>query len=224
MKNRLSFLIILIFLFCLCMNVEGKNRSEVRHMEEKKGFLTEEQGKFLIKVARKAIEDELFGKGLKRVPLENLPDELKRPGAAFVTITEKGQLRGCIGHIIAREPLIRSVEDNAIAAAFEDPRFFPLRKDEFKDIKIEVSVLTEPKPLKYKDANDLLNKLRPGIDGVIIKKGPYTATFLPQVWEQLPDKELFLSHLCMKAGLPSDEWKRGDLEVFTYQVQAFEEE
>ena len=193
-------------------------------MEEKKGFLTEEQGKFLIKVARKAIEDGLFGKGLKRVPFEDLPDELKRPGAAFVTITEKGQLRGCIGHIIAREPLIRSVEDNAIAAAFEDPRFFPLRKDEFKDIKIEVSVLTEPKPLKYKDANDLLNKLRPGIDGVIIKKGPYTATFLPQVWEQLPDKELFLGHLCMKAGLPSDEWKRGDLEVFTYQVQAFEEE
>ncbi len=221
--RRLSLFIFVLFLL-LCINVEGKNISEVRHMQENKGFLTKEQGEFLIKVARNAIESELFGKGLKRTPLEGLSEKLKKPGAAFVTITEKGQLRGCIGHIIAREPLIRSVEDNAIAAAFEDPRFFPLRKDEFKDIKIEVSVLTEPRPLKYKDAEDLLNKLRPGIDGVIIKKGPYTATFLPQVWEQLPSKELFLEHLCLKAGLPSDEWKRGKLEVFTYQVQAFEEE
>ena len=218
----LAFSMAVLFLFC--MNGEAKNISEVKPMQEKKGFLTEEQGKFLIKVARNAIQAELFGKGLKRTSLEELPEELKRPGAAFVTITKNGQLRGCIGHLVAREPLIRSVEDNAIAAAFEDPRFFPLGKDEFKDIKIEVSVLTEPKPLKYKDADDLLSKLKPGIDGVIIKKGPYTATFLPQVWEQIPNKELFLEHLCLKAGLPSDEWKKGDLEVFIYKVQAFEEE
>jgi len=219
--RKLFFLMVALSLFCI--NVEGKNM-EVRHMEKRNGFLTKEQGEFLLRVARDAIKAELFGKDFKRTPLEDLPEELKKPGAAFVTITENGQLRGCIGHIIAREPLIRSVEDNAIAAAFEDPRFFPLRKDEFKDIKIEVSVLTEPRPLKYEDADDLLNKLRPGIDGVIIKKGPYTATFLPQVWEQLPSKELFLEHLCLKAGLPSDEWRKGKLEVFTYQVQAFEDE
>jgi AmmeMemoRadiSam system protein A len=193
------------------------------YIKQEDGYLSEEQGKFLLKVAREAIEAELFGKGLKRRSLDKLPEIFKKSGAVFVTITKRGQLRGCIGHIIAHEPLIRSVEDNAIAAAFEDPRFFPLSKEEFKDIKIEISVLTEPKPLEYKDAKDLLNKLRPGIDGVIIKRGPYTATFLPQVWEQLPEKELFLSHLCLKAGLPSDEWKRGDLEVFIYQVQAFEE-
>lgn len=220
--RRLSLLVMILFLFCI--NVEAKNVSEVRYMEQEKGFITEEQGRFLLKVARETIEAKLLSKDRKRIPLEGLPDELKRPGAAFVTITENGQLRGCIGHIIAREPLIRSVEDNAVAAAFEDPRFLPLRKEELKKIKIEVSVLTEPKPLRYKDAEDLLDKLRPGTDGVIIKKGPYSATFLPQVWEQLPNKELFLEHLCLKAGLPSDEWKRGNLKVLIYQVQAFEEE
>jgi len=222
MKRVVIFLFVIFFAF---LNNAYTQKKEVgKEMKENEGQLTKEQGKFLVKVAREIIREALFEGKIKRTPLDGLPDVFKRPGAAFVTITEHGQLRGCIGHIIAKEPLIRSVEDNAIAAAFEDPRFYPLRKDEFKDIKIEVSVLTEPKPLKYKDVNDLLNKLRPGIDGVIIKKGPYTATFLPQVWEQLPDKRMFLSHLCMKAGLPSDEWKKGDLEVYTYQVQAFEEE
>ena len=94
---------------------------------------------------------------------------------------------------------------------------------EWERIKIEVSILTDPKPLDYSDADDLLNKLRPGIDGVIIKKGFSQATFLPQVWEQLPDKKEFLTHLCLKAGLDGSEWKRAELEVSTYQVQAFEE-
>ena len=113
---------------------------------------------------------------------------------------------------------------NAINAAFRDPRFPPLSRDELNRIKIEVSILTNPRPLEYKDAQDLLAKLRPGIDGVIIKKGFHEATFLPQVWEQLPRKEDFLTHLCLKAGLDGDAWRRGDLEVSTYQVQAFEEE
>ncbi len=223
---------IVIFLLCViivsigtkALSKGSNNNLEVKNMNENTAYLTKEQGEFLLKVAREAIRQELFEGRLKRVPLEGLPEVFKKAGAAFVTLTKNGQLRGCIGHIIPKEPLIRSVEDNAIAAAFEDPRFYPLRKDEFEDIKIEVSVLTEPKPLKYKDVEDLLKKLRPGVDGVIIKKGFYTATFLPQVWEQLPNKEIFLSHLCMKAGLSPDEWKKGDLEVYTYQVQAFEEE
>ncbi len=236
MIKKKSLITLLVILTCtaililisiqnlICKNIlEGKNMNKT-DTNQQNGYLTKEQGEFLLKVARNAIESELFGNGLKRIPLDKVPKIFRKPGAVFVTLTKHGQLRGCIGHIIAHEPLIRSVEDNAIAAAFEDPRFFPLRRDEFKDIKIEVSVLTEPKLLEYKDTKDLLNKLRPGIDGIIIKKGPYTATFLPQVWEQLPDKQVFLSHLCMKAGLPSDEWQKGDLEVFTYQVQAFEEE
>ena len=92
-----------------------------------------------------------------------------------------------------------------------------------KNVKIEISILTDPKPVKFTDAEDLLEKLRPGIDGVIIKRGHYQATFLPQVWDQLPRKEDFLNHLCLKAGMDGDSWQEGDLEVFTYQVQAFEE-
>ena len=192
-------------------------------MEEVK-TLTEEQGQYLVKVARKTIENALLGRGEKETEDKNLPAVFHERRGTFVTLTEDGNLRGCIGHIIPRESIIEGVRINAINAAFRDPRFRPLSPDELDKIKIEVSILTEPKPLKYKDAQDLLNKLRPGIDGVIIKKGFHEATFLPQVWEQLPRKEDFLTHLCLKAGLDADAWRRGDLEVSTYQVQAFEEE
>ena len=111
----------------------------------------------------------------------------------------------------------------AINAAFRDPRFRPLQPDEVAQVKIEVSVLTEPIPLRYKGKEDLLSQLKPGVDGLIIKKGYHQATFLPQVWEQLPQKEAFLSQLCLKAGLDGDAWEKGDLEVSVYQVQAFEE-
>lgn len=162
----MRYLLAVIFLF-----FAGVSLSQQKKETEVKNMLTKEQGEYLLKIARKTIEEELFKGGFKRVPLEQVPEIFRRPGAVFVTLTKKGQLRGCIGHLVAKEPLIRSVEDNAIAAAFEDPRFPPLSKSEWKDIKIEVSVLTEPRPLKYKDVEDLLNKLRPGIDGVIIKKG-----------------------------------------------------
>ncbi|RLB43493.1 MAG: AmmeMemoRadiSam system protein A [Deltaproteobacteria bacterium] len=186
--------------------------------------LTEEQGKYLLKVARKTIENALLGRSEKEPEEQSLPAVFHERRGTFVTLTEHGNLRGCIGHIIPHESIIDGVRINAINAAFRDPRFRPLSRDELDQIKIEVSILTEPKPLEYKDAQDLLNKLRPGIDGVIIKKGFHEATFLPQVWEQLPRKEDFLTHLCLKAGLDGDAWKRGDLEVSTYQVQAFEEE
>jgi AmmeMemoRadiSam system protein A len=108
-------------------------------------------------------------------------------------------------------------------AAFRDPRFPPLRPDELERVVLEVSVLTEPRPLPYSGAADLVARLRPGLDGVILKKGSAQATFLPQVWEQLPEPGPFLSHLCRKAGLSADAWKRGGLDVLTYQVQYFEE-
>ncbi|MGE5838860.1 MAG: AmmeMemoRadiSam system protein A, partial [Deltaproteobacteria bacterium] len=133
-------------------------------------------------------------------------------------------LRGCIGHIIPQESLIEGVKVNAMNAAFRDPRFRPLSKPEFDKIKVEVSILTTPKPLAYTDADDLLAKLKPGTDGLIIRQGYHQATFLPQVWDQLPDKKDFLSHLCQKAGLAGDAWLFDKLEVHTYQVQAFEEE
>jgi AmmeMemoRadiSam system protein A len=119
--------------------------------------------------------------------------------------------------------MVAGVRDNALNAAFHDPRFSPLRKKELDQVHIEVSVLSEPVPLAYTDTDDLLSRLRPGTDGVIIKKGLASATFLPQVWEQLPQPEAFLSHLCMKAGLPAGQWRGGDLTVLAYQVQYFEE-
>ena len=185
--------------------------------------LSEDEGRYLIELARDTIHRRLFDKGLRDIsPPPSV--RLNQRRGTFVTLTIDGNLRGCIGHIVPKGSIIEGVRENAINAAFYDPRFRPLSKKEFDKIKIEVSILTNPEPLEYKDAEDLLAKLRPGIDGVIIKKGYHQATFLPQVWEQLPDKEEFLAHLCLKAGLDPDTWKREKLEVLTYQVQAFEEE
>jgi AmmeMemoRadiSam system protein A len=190
-----------------------------------RGNLTEEEGKDLLLVARKTIQEALLEKKKsERSPSPALesPRYLEKRGT-FVTLTIDGALRGCIGHIIPQESLIEGVRINAINAAFHDPRFRPLSNNEFPRVKIEVSILTEPAPLSFSDANDLVMKLRPGIDGVIIKKSFHQATFLPQVWEQLPDKSSFLSHLCMKAGLDGDAWKKERIDVYIYQVQAFEE-
>lgn len=186
--------------------------------------LSEEEGRHLLSEARRTIEGALFGKkGAAPSEKKGLSPVFHERRGTFVTLTKDGQLRGCIGHIIPRESMIDGVRTNAINAAFRDPRFPPVSGDEWGKIRIEVSILTDPRPLQYSDAQDLLDKLRPGVDGVIIKKGLHQATFLPQVWEQLPKKEEFLGHLCMKAGLDGSAWRRGDLEVSTYQVQAFEE-
>lgn len=186
---------------------------------------TKEQGMALVALARRTIQENLGVMPPANPKLaEALADEeLHVKTGTFVTLTMNGQLRGCIGSLEGREPLVDSVKHNALNAAFRDPRFSGLTKRELDKVHVEVSILTEPKPLAYADAQDLLKKLRPGIDGVIIRQGYAGATFLPQVWEQLPDKEEFLGHLCMKAGLKPDEWTRGRLEVQTYQVQYFEE-
>ena len=143
---------------------------------------------------------------------KELDDEKK---GCFVTIKKKGELRGCIGTIKPIYSLKDCVVKNAYNAAFRDPRFEPLRSEELKDIEIEISVLTEPQKLEYKDAEDLLNKINKGM-GVIIKKGFREATFLPQVWEEIPDKQEFLEQLCRKASLPSNCWR--DAEVYVYKA------
>jgi AmmeMemoRadiSam system protein A len=185
--------------------------------------LTEEQGNYLLVEARTTIQQALSGEPTQEKEGKDLPPVFNQKRGTFVTLTIDGNLRGCIGHIIPQESLIEGIRVNAINAAFKDPRFRPLSKDEWNRVKIEISILTDPKPLDYADADDLLQKLRPGVDGVIIKKGYRQATFLPQVWDQLQGKKEFLTHLCYKAGLDGDEWKQGALEVSTYQVQAFEE-
>jgi AmmeMemoRadiSam system protein A len=185
--------------------------------------LTEEEGMCLLSVARQTIEQRLLNLEDESQSDPDLSPKFSERRGTFVTLTIEGSLRGCIGHIIPQESMIEGIRINALNAAFRDPRFRPLSRKEWEKVKIEISILTDPKPLPYTDADDLLKKLRPGIDGVIIKKGFNQATFLPQVWEQLPDKKDFLRHLCMKAGLDWDAWKHEKLEVSTYQVQAFEE-
>ena len=188
-----------------------------------KSQLTKEEGEYLLNLARKTIEARLFNREFSEDKDSLIEKYLEKRGT-FVTLTINNNLRGCIGHIIPQESLIEGIRINAINAAFKDPRFRPLSKEEWDRVKVEISILTEPAPLEYSGADDLLTKLRPGIDGVILNKGYAQATFLPQVWDQLPDKAQFLTHLCLKAGLDGSEWKRGELTVYTYQVQAFEEE
>ncbi len=186
---------------------------------------SKEQGRVLLELARRTICKELgivADDGGQNVAALRDPD-LQAHCGVFVTLHRQGQLRGCIGSIIGMESIVSGIAKNAINAAFHDPRFAPLQVRELPDLDIEISILTDPAPLEYRDPPDLLAKLRPGIDGVILRKGMATSTFLPQVWEQLPDPEDFLSHLSMKAGLPADAWQTMALEVSTYQVQHFEE-
>jgi len=190
-------------------------------------LLTPEKGQILVKLARSTLMDK-FGLPLAPADADRMRSALSDASlqarcATFVTLKHQGRLRGCIGSLSATDPLAEDVRRNATDAAFHDPRFAPLTAKELEQVAIEVSVLTEPRPLAFSDAEDLLRKLRPNVDGVIIRQGHAGATFLPQVWEQLPKKEDFLDHLCLKAGLPRDAWRRGGLTVSTYQVQYFEE-
>jgi AmmeMemoRadiSam system protein A len=190
--------------------------------------LTEAQGALLIRLARLTLMERL---NLHVDPKEQaavaaaLKDDIfQAERGAFVTLTKGGELRGCIGHLTAVASLGESVRQNAVSAGFHDPRFPDLTAAELPEVAIEISILTQPQPLDYTDADDLVRRLRPGVDGVILssERGA-SATFLPQVWHQLPDAERFLSNLCVKAGLPIKSWKVGDLKVSTYQVQRFEE-
>jgi AmmeMemoRadiSam system protein A len=140
-----------------------------------------------------------------------------------VTLTSGGDLRGCIGALQATIPLAEDLVVHARAAATEDFRFYPVRPEETAGIEIEISILSDPVPLEYTDADDLMAKLRPGIDGVILTSGMHRATFLPQVWEKVPQPHQFLDMLCEKAGLPRRAWRTGHPDVLTYQVESFKE-
>ncbi len=141
----------------------------------------------------------------------------------LLTKSGNGELRGCIGILEARQPLILDVQEHAVAAALEDYRFPPLRFEEIDNIRIEISRLTNPIELDYDQPGDLVKLLRPGIDGVVLRDGHLRATFLPQVWEKLPQPEEFLRHLCAKMGASGDLWRRKKLQVLIYQVEEFHE-
>ena len=190
-------------------------------MQEK---LTFEEQTILLRLAREAMERGVRGEQIPPLELDSLPACLRAEGASFITLTVRGQLRGCIGRLEAYQPLAEDVREHAVAAALKDPRFPPVKEEELSGIHIEVSRLTCLVPLEYKDASDLLSKLRPHMDGVVLHDDLYRrATFLPQVWEKIPDCEEFLSNLCYKMGLEPGLWRRKHFEVLTYHVEEFHE-
>ncbi|MDE2389624.1 MAG: AmmeMemoRadiSam system protein A, partial [Betaproteobacteria bacterium] len=147
---------------------------------------------------------------------------LSRPGATFVTLTQHGELRGCIGSLQACDPLIDDVSNNAVSAAVRDPRFMPLTADELDSVSVEVSLLSELQPLKFASEADALAQLRPETDGVVFEYGPYRSTFLPQVWESLPQSSQFLAKLKSKARLPEDFWDE-EIQLSRYTVSKWRE-
>ena len=186
--------------------------------------LTLEEQKTLIHLAREAIECRVKGEKLWPLDPSSLPFHLREQGASFITLTVHGQLRGCIGSLEPHQPLADDVREHAVAAALEDPRFPPVQLNELNGIKIEVSRLTRPVPLDYKDAEDLLSKLHPNVDGVILRDSTGRhATFLPQVWEKIRNPVEFMDNLCHKLGVSHNSWRSRHFDVFTYQVEEFHE-
>lgn len=164
---------------------------------------TDAEKRELLSLARQAI---MSGLDIGPAPLPVDAPHLQREGACFVTLKKNGELRGCIGTLVAHRSLAADVIQNARNAALRDPRFPPLSAAEFPGTTIAISVLTSPRPLPVKDEAQLLQELRPGEDGLILEDGSHRATFLPSVWEQLPEPELFLAQLRRKAGLPAGYW------------------
>lgn len=188
--------------------------------------LTPAEEEQLLQVARAALEravhtgyaDETW------LPPMEMPERLLAEGASFVTLRVNGALRGCIGSAQAYRPLALDVACNAMRAALSDPRFERVTPEELPRVEIEISILTPPAPLTYRDGPDLIRQLRPHIDGVLIVRGFHRALLLPQTWDLIPDPEEFMAALCRKAGLPEDAYVEGNLEVYTFQVHTIHEE
>ncbi len=185
--------------------------------------LTKEEKSTLLILARQALQAAVKGEVLPALDAASLTPALLAEGASFVTLTKHGALRGCIGALEAYQSLVEDVREHAVAAALEDYRFPNVHESELEQIDIEISRLTVPVALDYIDGDDLLAKLRPGVDGVILRDGRQRATFLPQVWEKIPNTAEFLTNLCYKMNAPADAWKKKHLDVLTYEVEEFHE-
>jgi len=186
--------------------------------------LTDGEKQILLHYAREAVSYAVRGKKLPSLDDNLLTPRLRESGASFVTLTIKDNLRGCIGALEAYQPLAEDVREHAVAAALDDPRFPPVKENELNKIKLEVSRLTVPHLLEYSSSEDLLAKLRPHVDGVVLKDEYRRATFLPQVWEKIPSPADFLDHLCAKMGAEPDLWRNTNLQVYVYHVEEFREE
>ncbi|RIZ68084.1 MAG: AmmeMemoRadiSam system protein A [Methylococcales bacterium] len=172
----------------------------------------------LMAIAKHSIDNGLTTGRPLSIELADFPEELTEHRASFVTLEKNHQLRGCIGMLEAVRPLVKDIAENAFSAAFRDPRFPPLSRDEFKDIEIHLSLLTVPERLLFTSEQDLINQLQPAVDGLILEETYHRGTFLPSVWEQLPDPKTFLRHLKQKAGLPADYWS-DNIRVYRYRTE-----
>lgn len=173
-----------------------------------------------VQLAKQSIESAFADKSIDTKPYLDADPALAESGASFVTLTMGGGLRGCIGSIIAHRPLIDDIIANARSAAFHDPRFTPLSQHEYSSVHVEVSILTPPQPIDYRDEEELRKMIRPGIDGVILKLNGYQATFLPQVWDEIKDFDTFFAHLGLKAGIGNNPLAYHP-DVYTYQVEKY---
>jgi AmmeMemoRadiSam system protein A len=180
---------------------------------------TENPGRVLLPIARATLSKALGRPGASAA--EDSP-WLQEKGACFVTLTQHRELRGCVGTLQPHRPLLHDVKANAQAAAFHDTRFSPLTAAELDSTNIEISLLSAMQPLQFSGEHEALSQLQPGIDGVVFEFGRYRSTFLPQVWEQLPDVATFMAHLKHKAGLPPDFW-HGQVRLSRYTVSKWKE-
>ncbi|MCD6289206.1 MAG: AmmeMemoRadiSam system protein A [Anaerolineae bacterium] len=196
---------------------EGDGRGETPK------YIQDDEGETLLQIARRALEEAVLHNRRWEPDLNGLSDHLRDPGASFVTLLTHGQLHGCIGTVAPIRPLALDVAANAVSAAFNDPRFPPLTPGELPHTSVEVSVLGPMQPVAYQSIHDLLAKIRPGVDGVLIKHGWHRGLLLPQVWEQLPSPTEFLAHVALKAGLSPDVYTDPETEVYVFQVQSFEQ-
>jgi AmmeMemoRadiSam system protein A len=181
---------------------------------------TPAEQEMLLQLARESIIHGLIVERPLHIDFNNYPSHLQEELACFVTLNRNGNLRGCIGHLDATQPLVKDVVENAFSAAFRDPRFPELTEAEMMGLEIDISILSPSKPIEFASERDLLTQLRPGMDGLILKHGVHQGTFLPSVWESLPDAESFLSHLKRKAGLDTNFWSN-DILIMRYTTESF---
>lgn len=186
--------------------------------------LNAEEAEFLLRLARRTLEAYLENKSLPQLNLNKVSPNLRAMRGCFVTLEKNHQLRGCIGYLQPREPLAKAVMQNAVSAAVRDHRFPPVTRSELDSLSIEISVLSVPRLMDHKSPEELLARLVPERDGVILKSSYHQSTYLPQVWKQLPKKEEFLSRLCVKGGAKADCWKDSSTKIYSYQAKVYSEE
>lgn len=186
-------------------------------------IVSEPAQNLLLALARRTLIDCALGRALPHLESSEIPEEVVTLRACFTTLMRGGALRGCIGQLRATQPLWRAVIDSTAGAAMRDPRFPAVRSEEVREIRIELSVLGEATGLEYSTPDELLNQIRPGIDGLVLNCGSRASTFLPKVWEKLPEPVSFLEQLSLKAGLDKNAWQREDALISVYQTQEFGE-